>query len=50
LFNRQAIPHETHESFELEQFIGSVGVSFLILREPIQWLQIPSREASSGNV
>jgi fatty acid desaturase len=41
LFNRQAIPHETYESFELEQFIGSVGVSFLILREPIQWLKLP---------
>jgi fatty acid desaturase len=47
LFNRQAIPHETKENFDLDQFVGSVGVSFLILREPLHWLKIKSLHNSA---
>lgn len=47
LFNRQAIPHATNENFDLAQFVGSVGVSFLILREPLHWLKVKSLHDSA---
>jgi fatty acid desaturase len=47
LLDRQAVPNQTNQDFNLDQFIGSVGVSFLILREPLHWLKLPMSAVNS---
>jgi fatty acid desaturase len=40
LFNGQGSVTDTSEGLNLQKFVGGIGVSFLILREPLDWLKI----------
>ncbi len=40
LFNGQGSVADSPEGLNLENFVGGIGVSFLILREPLEWLKI----------
>jgi fatty acid desaturase len=42
LFHGQGTVKDTAEGVNVEQFVGGIGVSFLILREPLTWLNIPT--------
>jgi fatty acid desaturase len=42
LFNGGGSVSDTNEGLNLDNFVGGVGVSFLILREPLSWLKVPS--------
>ncbi|PSB20244.1 fatty acid desaturase [filamentous cyanobacterium CCP1] len=41
LFGNQGAVIETENGVSLEQFVGAVGVSFLVAREPLDWLKQP---------
>jgi hypothetical protein len=40
LFNGQGAAIPTPTGLNLEQFVGAVGASFLVSREPMDWLQV----------
>lgn len=40
LFNGQGVVDETESGLNLDNFVGGIGVSFLILREPLNWLKL----------
>jgi fatty acid desaturase len=42
LFNGQGMVTDTDQGLDLQNFVGGIGVSFLILREPLDWLRIPT--------
>ncbi len=42
LFAGQGRVVDREHGLDLDQFVGGVGVSFLILREPLGWLKLPS--------
>jgi fatty acid desaturase len=42
LFNGQGEVIDTDQGLKLDNFVGGVGVSFLILREPLSWLKLSS--------
>ncbi|MGB8699227.1 MAG: fatty acid desaturase [Thermosynechococcaceae cyanobacterium] len=42
LFNGQGKVMDTDKGLNLEHFVGGIGVSFLILREPLDWLKMPA--------
>jgi fatty acid desaturase len=44
LFQGQGLVVATDTGLDLEQFVGAVGVSFLVSREPMEWLKLPESE------
>jgi fatty acid desaturase len=44
LFQGQGLVTVTESGLNLEQFVGAVGVSFLVSREPMDWLNLPDSE------
>lgn len=46
LFNGQGAVADSEAGLNLDHFVGGVGVSFLILREPVDWLELPEAQAA----
>ncbi|MEL6855444.1 MAG: fatty acid desaturase, partial [Cyanobacteria bacterium J06607_13] len=46
LFSGEGHVQDTAEGLSLDGFYGAVGVSFLVLREPLDWLTLPDDENS----
>ncbi len=42
LFTGQGTVGEREHGLAIDEFVGGVGVSFLILQEPLSWLKLPS--------
>ena len=49
LFAGEGTVVDTAEGLNLDTFYGAIGVSFLLLREPLDWLGISSVEPSHNN-
>ena len=47
LFSGEGHVQDTADGLSLDGFYGAVGVSFLVLREPLDWLTLPDDENSS---
>ena len=50
LFNGQGTVTDTEQGLNLDQFVGAVGVSFLLSREPLDWLKLPAADAKNDTV
>ena len=40
LFSGEGHVQDTEDGLNLEGFYGAIGVSFLVLREPLDWLKV----------
>jgi fatty acid desaturase len=48
LFSDQGAVIETENGVSLEQFVGAIGVSFLVAREPLDWLKLPGSKQNGA--
>ncbi|MEM9006584.1 MAG: fatty acid desaturase [Cyanobacteria bacterium P01_F01_bin.86] len=48
LFEDEGTVLDTEEGLDLDPFYGAVGVSFLVLRDPLDWLKINISEAANN--
>ncbi|MEL6160852.1 MAG: fatty acid desaturase [Cyanobacteria bacterium J06627_32] len=47
LFSGEGHVQDTSDGLSLEGFYGAIGVSFLVLREPLDWLKLPDEDSNS---